>query len=116
MVHQDIGYHAGKSAQWYVSRSSITAKRLLTNLIDSEEKIIHWVRSIIDEAYAVTDFTDLSAGAAEFHDPAHLGLGVLQIWAHFFSSNTQWPFINIIGMSLEKYRIMLANQGQSSMR
>jgi hypothetical protein len=84
--------------------------------IDSEEKIIHWVRSIIDEAYAVTDFTDSSAGATDFHDPAHLGLGVLQIWAHFFSSNTQWPFINIIGMSLEKYRIMLANQGQSSLR
>jgi hypothetical protein len=84
--------------------------------IDSEEKIIHWVRSIIDEAYAVTDFTDSSAGAADFHDPAQLGLGVLQIWAHFFSSNTQWPFINIIGMSLEKYRIMLANQGQSSLR
>jgi hypothetical protein len=41
---------------------------------------------------------------------------VLQIWAHFFSSNTQWPFINIIGMSLEKYRIMLVSQGQGSAR
>jgi hypothetical protein len=89
---------------------------LLTSSIASEEKIIHWVRSIVDEAYAVTDFTDSSAGATDFHDPVQLGLGVLQIWAHFFSSNTQWPFINIIGMSLEKYRTMLASQGQSSLR
>jgi hypothetical protein len=64
----------------------------------------------------VTDFTDSSAAVTDFQDPAHLGLGVLQIWAHFFSSNTQWPFINIIGRSLEKYRNMLANQGQNSAR
>ena len=84
--------------------------------LDSEEKIIHWVKSIVDEAYAVTDFTDPSAGPTDIQDPAHLGLGVLQIWAHFFSSNTQWPFINIIGRSLEKYRAILANQAQSSAR
>jgi len=53
----------------------------------------------------VIDF-DPSAGPPDFQDPAHLGLGVLQIWAHFFSSNTQWPFINVIGRSLEKYRSM----------
>jgi hypothetical protein len=63
----------------------------------------------------VTDF-DPQTGPTDFQDPALLGLGVLQIWAHFFSSNTQWPFINIIGRSLEKYRNMLANQGQNSAR
>lgn len=40
-------------------------------------------------------------------DPAALGLAVLKIWAHFFKSNTQWRFINMIGLSLEKYREML---------
>jgi hypothetical protein len=37
-------------------------------------------------------------------DPQGLSVAVLKIWAHFFKRNTQWPFINIIGASLEKYR------------
>lgn len=78
------------------------------------------MRCIVDEAYDVVDFdeseaeeAEAGAGAGQHQrrppnlDPQGLGLAVLKIWAHFFKSNTQWPFINIIGASLERYREML---------
>ncbi|KAI3395899.1 hypothetical protein diail_684 [Diaporthe ilicicola] len=84
-----------------------------TPLSDSEDRILHWVRCIVEEAYDVVDFEggdddqELRLAAPPGRDPASLGLAVLRIWAHFFKSNTQWPFINIIGKSLEKYRELL---------
>ena len=51
------------------------------------------------------DFEDEDA---EFRGgPRDLGLAVLKIWARFFMGNAQWPFINMIGRSLEKYREIL---------
>ena len=70
--------------------------------IGSEDRILHWVRCIVDEAFSVVDFDDDEGGFRS--DPQGLSFAVLKIWAHFFKSNTQWPFINIIGASLEKYR------------
>lgn len=89
------------------------------------------MRYIVDEACAVVDFDDEEedgvAPAAEYavatlgtvasqqpfahHHaagrPSHLALSVLRIWAHFFRGNTQWPFINMIGTSLQLYREIL---------
>ncbi|RKU49455.1 hypothetical protein DL546_007644 [Coniochaeta pulveracea] len=79
-------------------------------LTGSEERILHWVRCIAEEAFDVVDFDDEEEerhrGLGLDH-PQGLSLAVLKIWAHFFKSNTQWPFINIIGASLERYREML---------
>lgn len=103
---------------------------------DSEDRILHWVRCIVEEAYAAVDFDEEQSVFQG--DPLSLSLAVLGIWAHFcehttyrwspltssFShcftlacrlltlgfevkSNTQWPFINIIGSSLERYRELL---------
>lgn len=74
---------------------------------DSEDRILHWVRCIVEEAYDVVDFEEDEADLHTDRGPASLGLAVLKIWAHFFKSNAQWPFINIIGQSLEKYRELL---------
>lgn len=71
---------------------------------------MHWVRCIVEEAYTVVDFEDEPESLLDFRQPANLSLAVLKIWAHFFKSNTQWPFINIIGVSLEAYRDMLARR------
>ena len=76
-----------------------------SSLTDSEDRILHWVRCIVEEAWAVVDFEDEDA---EFRGgPRDLGLAVLKIWARFFMGNAQWPFINMIGRSLEKYREIL---------
>lgn len=80
---------------------------LLTRETDSEDRILHWVRCIVEEAYDVVDFEDDEPEVSADRDAASLSLAVLKIWAHFFKSNTQWPFINIIGKSLEKYRELL---------
>jgi hypothetical protein len=84
--------------------SSICPMSLIQDT-DSEDRILHWVRCIVEEAYAVVDFDEQEQH--QQNDPANLSTAVLRIWAHFFKSNTQWPFINIIGMSLEIYREML---------
>lgn len=75
--------------------------------IDSEDRILHWVFCIVEEAYDVVDFEDDEIDHHTDRNPASLSLAVLRIWAHFFKSNAQWPFINIIGQSLEKYRELL---------
>ncbi|OBR14779.1 C2H2 type zinc finger domain protein [Colletotrichum higginsianum IMI 349063] len=87
--------------------SSLTASTASTPLSDSEDRILHWVRCIVEEAYDVVDFEDDEPEVSADRDAASLSLAVLKIWAHFFKSNTQWPFINIIGKSLEKYRGLL---------
>ncbi|KAL3472557.1 hypothetical protein BJX99DRAFT_235381 [Aspergillus californicus] len=79
---------------------------------NSEDRILYLVRRIVEEAYTVIDF-DESTPLIDFRDPAELSLAVLKIWAHFFKSNTQWPFINIIGQSLEAYREILVQRKQS---
>ncbi|OLN87457.1 Zinc finger protein klf1-like protein 4 [Colletotrichum chlorophyti] len=84
--------------------SSLIESAATTPLSDSEDRILHWVRCIVEEAYDVVDFGDDELEPALDRGPASLSLAVLRIWAHFFKSNTQWPFINIIGKSLEKYR------------
>lgn len=81
------------------------------NWTDSEDRILHWVRCIVEEAYDVVDFDDDEADQQTDRDPATLSLAVLKIWAHFFKSNAQWPFINIIGKSLEEYRQLLIRSG-----
>lgn len=70
------------------------------------------MRCIVEEAYAVVDF-DQQDAFTDLRDPADLSLAVLKIWAHFFKSNTQWPFINIIGVSLERYRDILVQRRQA---
>ncbi|RFU28991.1 hypothetical protein B7463_g7335, partial [Scytalidium lignicola] len=73
-------------------------------LTDAEFHILQWLRRVVEEAYAFVDFDD---GDFEFHgDPAFLSLAVLKVWAHFFKKNAQWPFINVLGESLEKYHGM----------
>ncbi|SPO00099.1 related to regulatory protein amdA [Cephalotrichum gorgonifer] len=84
---------------------SLVGRGGAAQLSDSEDRILRWVRCIVEEAWAAVDFED---DEPEFRsDPGSLGLAVLKIWARLFKGNTQWRFINMIGLSLEKYREML---------
>lgn len=76
---------------------------ILIRCTESEERILHWVKCIVEEAYATVDFDTPWTNANDMYTPKDLSLGVLQIWTHFFVSNRQWPFINIIGQGLKKY-------------
>lgn len=51
---------------------------------------------------------DLEEGEAlPGQDPASLGAAVIKLWARLFRKNTQWPFINTLGESLEKYLVLV---------
>ncbi|KAL4900034.1 hypothetical protein BDW74DRAFT_188742 [Aspergillus multicolor] len=92
--------------------AKLAGTMLASPLSDSEDRILHWVRCIVEEAYTVIDFDVDLAASVDFQDPGFLSLAVLEIWAHFFKSNTQWPFINILGHGLEKYREILVQKRQ----
>jgi hypothetical protein len=76
---------------------------LITNVLGSEHRILHWVRCIVREAYAVIDFEDeeMDGELIVSDDPLGLGLAVLRIWVRFFKGNTQWQFVVNLGLSLE---------------
>ncbi|KAI4660892.1 uncharacterized protein J4E79_005460 [Alternaria viburni] len=81
------------------------------SLSRSEHRILHWVRCIIKEAYAVIDFEDAEETDGFLtvpSEPFALGLAVLNIWSRFFRGNTQWQFVVNLGLSLEKYIAKLA--------
>ncbi|KAH8881021.1 hypothetical protein GQ53DRAFT_702924 [Thozetella sp. PMI_491] len=88
--------------------TSVATSAATTPLTDSEERILHWVRCVVEEACKTVEFDDDEAHPqTSERDPAALSLDVLRIWAHFFESNTQWPFINMIGRGLMKYRELI---------
>ncbi|KAM5350723.1 hypothetical protein ACJ41O_007228 [Fusarium nematophilum] len=95
---------ARSQAFFWSVRHSLSALECAV-LLTSEDRMLHWIRCIVEEAFSVVDFdqdeVDLQL------DPRGLSLAVLKIWAHFFKSNTQWRFINMIGASLERYRELL---------
>ncbi|KAL5402588.1 hypothetical protein PMIN03_010551 [Paraphaeosphaeria minitans] len=72
------------------------------SLSRSEHRIVHWVKCIVEEAYAVVDF-DEERELTVPNEPFQLGLAVLHIWCRFLQGNTQWQFVNNLGISLEKY-------------
>ncbi|KAI7241310.1 amidase signature enzyme [Hortaea werneckii] len=90
-------------SKWLTTVSTTVGQVALS---ESEERILHWVKCIVEEAYATVDFDTLWTNANDMRAPRDLSL-VLQIWTHFFMSNRQWPFINIIGQGLKKYTDML---------
>ncbi|KAJ5223632.1 hypothetical protein N7468_008174 [Penicillium chermesinum] len=75
-------------------------------LSDNESRILRWTQCIVEEAYSSIDLEDESE-APQNLEPAALGMAVLRLWARLFRRNTQWPFINTLGESLELYRTMI---------
>ncbi|RHZ61325.1 uncharacterized protein CDV56_105916 [Aspergillus thermomutatus] len=74
-------------------------------LSENESRILHWTRCIVEEAYASMDLEDGEATPSQ--DPRSLGYAVIKLWARLFRRNTQWPFINVMGESLEKYLALI---------
>ncbi|RAH47865.1 uncharacterized protein BO95DRAFT_461615 [Aspergillus brunneoviolaceus CBS 621.78] len=85
-------------SKWLLSLAETGGTQSLSS---NESRILHWTRCIVQEAYDSLDpdkdetFPGL--------DPTSLGLAVIQLWARLFRKNTQWPFINVMGESLEQY-------------
>ncbi|KAJ5689182.1 hypothetical protein N7462_003574 [Penicillium macrosclerotiorum] len=75
-------------------------------LSENESRILRWTQCIVEEAYSSIDLEDESEAPRNL-EPSTLGMAVLRLWARLFRRNTQWPFINILGQSLEQYMAMI---------
>lgn len=92
------------SRRFYLGTPDYLQAILTDTITGSEHRILHWVRCIIKEAYAVIDFDEVEEMNGELvvpDEPLGLGLAVLRIWVRFFKGNTQWQFVVNLGSSLE---------------
>ncbi|KKK15442.1 hypothetical protein ARAM_005354 [Aspergillus rambellii] len=87
----------------------------LTENKENESRILYWTRCIVQEAYTSMDLdasdsfpgiepgSGIATGTAINLETRSLGFAVIKLWARLFRKNTQWPFINVLGESLERY-------------
>ncbi|KAI2794013.1 hypothetical protein POX_a00603 [Penicillium oxalicum] len=75
-------------------------------LSENESRILRWTQCIVEEAFSSVDLEDESEAPPNL-EPAALGMAVLRLWVRLFKRNTQWPFINVLGQSLEQYMAMI---------
>ncbi|KAF9891207.1 hypothetical protein FE257_004771 [Aspergillus nanangensis] len=85
-------------SKWLLSLSETGSNQALS---DNENRILHWTRCIVEEAYSSMDLEEGESPPGL--DSGSLGLAVIKLWARLFKKNTQWPFVNVLGKSLERY-------------
>ncbi|KAE8147879.1 C2H2 type zinc finger domain protein [Aspergillus avenaceus] len=85
-------------SKWLLSLAETGSDQSLS---DNESRILDWTRCIVEEAYSSMEPEE--GETIPSLDSGGLGLAVIQIWSRLFRKNTQWPFINVLGESLEKY-------------
>lgn len=85
---------------------SLCCVDFFSSLSENESRILRWVQCIVEEAYSSIDMEDESQAPSNL-EPTFLGMAVLNLWARLFRRNIQWPFINVLGQSLERYMTMI---------
>ncbi|KAK5025835.1 hypothetical protein LTR13_010298 [Exophiala sideris] len=100
-------------SKWLIA---VHATQSETEPTKNERHMIQWVRHIVKEALESSDSEDSteeddqSVDRTEFVNALsnqELALHVLRIWSRMFRCNVQWPFLNVIGLSLQEYTRML---------
>lgn len=95
------GHNLSGMISFFFFFSQRISTALLTHVLDNEARILHWTRCIVQEAYDSMDLEE--DDVIPRPEPASLGFAVIKLWSRLFRKNTQWPFINIIGESLQQY-------------
>ncbi|KAF7587986.1 hypothetical protein BBP40_006463 [Aspergillus hancockii] len=88
--------------KWLLSLEETGSDQTLS---DNESRILNWTRAIVEEAYSSMDLEE--GELVPSLDPGGLGVAVIKLWSRLFRKNTQWPFINILGESLEQYLALI---------
>ncbi|KAE8151067.1 hypothetical protein BDV25DRAFT_139224 [Aspergillus avenaceus] len=68
-------------------------------LEEHEQRLLNWVRRIVEEGRNSLDDEDTTSDL----DCDRLAFFVVRLWARIMRGNAQWPFVDIIGHSLEMY-------------
>ncbi|KAL4915392.1 hypothetical protein BDW62DRAFT_212741 [Aspergillus aurantiobrunneus] len=69
-------------------------------LEEHEQRILVWIRRIVEEGRSSVEDEDTTP---EDLDCDQLALSVVRLWARIMRGNAQWPFVDVIGQSLEIY-------------
>ncbi|KAK7897497.1 hypothetical protein LTR67_004124 [Exophiala xenobiotica] len=100
-------------AKWLIA---VHSTQSTTEISKNERRMIRWVKHIIKEALESSDSEDPTEDDSQPFDKTDfvnglsirdLALQVLYIWSRMFRCNVQWPFLNVIGLSLQEYAHML---------
>ncbi|PIG88161.1 hypothetical protein AARAC_007251 [Aspergillus arachidicola] len=70
-------------------------------LEEHEQRLLNWVRRIVEEGR--TSLDDSEDNTSDGLNCERLAFFVVHLWARIMRGNAQWPFIDIIGHSLELY-------------
>ncbi|KAI9375091.1 hypothetical protein BJX61DRAFT_495263 [Aspergillus egyptiacus] len=69
-------------------------------LEEHEQRLLDWIQRVVDEGRSsVEDEHDMSGAG----DCDRLAFFVVRLWARIMRGNAQWPFVDVIGQSLEIY-------------
>lgn len=68
---------------------------------EHEQRLLNWVRRIVEEGR--TSLDDSEDNTSDGLNCERLAFFVVHLWARIMRGNAQWPFIDIIGHSLELY-------------
>jgi hypothetical protein len=86
-------------------------------LSEHEQKLLVWVRSMLDETEMAVAIDGNANGHANMNDSREivddsvkvrrLSVAVVRVWAKTFKGNTSWAIVDLIGSALELYADML---------
>ncbi|KAE8330061.1 hypothetical protein BDV39DRAFT_202255 [Aspergillus sergii] len=69
-------------------------------LKEHEQRLLDWIRRVVEEGRSSIDD---GAPLSETLDCDRLAFYVVKLWARIMRGNAQWPFVDVIGHSLELY-------------
>lgn len=68
--------------------------------IEHEQRILDWIRRVVEEGRSSVEDEDTNP---EDLNCNRLAFFVVRLWARVMRGNAQWPFVDVIGQSLELY-------------
>lgn len=89
----------------FLSKWLLTLDHSTKIISEFESRILDWVRDIAQEA---NDSMDADGDEMPpIGRPVDLSVAVLRLWSRFFRGNSQWPFINTLGLALQRYSTLI---------
>ncbi|KAE8141022.1 fungal-specific transcription factor domain-containing protein [Aspergillus pseudotamarii] len=82
-------------------RILLSRQASLSGVTEHEQRLLNWVRRIVEEGR--TSLDDSEDNTSDGLNCERLAFFVVHLWARIMRGNAQWPFIDIIGHSLELY-------------
>ena len=106
-------------SKWLAAVSNINSSHDEPPLSEHEQKLLVWVRSMLDETEMAVPIDGRgnqnghshASESRELLDDStkirHLSVAVVRVWAKTFKGNTSWAIVDLIGSALELYADML---------